>query len=276
MQPVGPIYTLDLFPEIHTQLLHILSSLTREEWSAPTACPGWSVKDIAAHMIADDLSVVSRGRDGHRWWSGDMNSLDELIAAINAQNEAWVAATRRLSTHVVCDLLWMSGEQLYDYFCTLDPHAIGGPVNWAGAEPAPVWFDIAREYTERWLHTAQICDATGRPLFDDRRLFAPLLETFVRALPYTYRDSDAPDGTHVRLEISGAAGGAWSLLRDGGRWQLCSDAARAPDASITLPQDAAWRLFTKGMTPDGARKLASIEGDAALAARALEMVSILA
>jgi hypothetical protein len=229
-----------------------------------------------AHRGTDDLSVVSRGRDGHRWWLIDAESLAELIAAINAQNEAWVSATRRLSPQIICDLLWMSGEQFYEYFCTLDPHAIGGPVSWAGPEPAPVWFDIAREYTERWLHAAQICEATGRPLFDEPRLFAPLLDTFVRALPYTYRDISAPDGTHVRFAISGAAGGTWWLLRNGGRWVLCTGVERAPDASVTLPQDAAWRLFTKGMTPAAARKLAAIEGDAALAERALDMVSILA
>jgi uncharacterized protein (TIGR03083 family) len=276
MQPVGPIYTLDLFPEMQTQLLHVLSSLTPDEWASATACDGWSVKDIAAHIVADDLGVLSRGRDKHRASFIDSESLDELIAAINAQNEAWVSATRRLSPQIICDLLWMSGEQLYEYFCTLDPHAIGDPVSWAGPERAPVWFDIAREYTERWLHTAQICEATGRPLFDEPRLFTPLLDTFVRALPYTYRGIDAPDGTHVRLEITGAAGGTWSLVRDNGRWVLCTGVERAPDASVTLAQDAAWRLFTKGMTPAAALELAASEGDAALADRALGMVSILA
>jgi hypothetical protein len=52
MQPVGPIYTLDLFPEMQTRLVRILSSLTPDGWGAPTVCDGWSVKDIAAHIVA--------------------------------------------------------------------------------------------------------------------------------------------------------------------------------------------------------------------------------
>jgi hypothetical protein len=41
--------------------------------------------------------------------------------------------------------------------------AMGEPVTWAGPEPAPIWLDIAREYTERWLHQAQVRDATRNP-----------------------------------------------------------------------------------------------------------------
>ena len=38
------------------------------------------------------------------------------------------------------------------------------------------------------------------------------LDTFVRALPFTYRDIDAPDGTHVRLEITARSGTAQEIL----------------------------------------------------------------
>jgi hypothetical protein len=92
-------------------------------------------------------------------------------------------------------------------------------VTWAGPEPAPVWLDVAREYTERWHHHQQIRDALGRPALTAPRLFAPVLDTLVRALPHTFRDVQAPDGTHVKLTITGDAGGVWSLVRDE-RWSL--------------------------------------------------------
>jgi uncharacterized protein (TIGR03083 family) len=283
MQPLGPIYTLDLFPEMQAQLLHLLSTLTPGEWAAPTACDDWSVKDIAAHMVADDLGVVSRGRDRHSgadWF--DASSHQSLVASIDRQNDEWVRAMRRLSPQLICELLWMSGEQLFEHFCALDPHATGGPVSWAGPDPAPVWLDIAREYTEGWAHQQQIRDAVAAVRDDgsatalrDRRFFAPVLDAYARALPHTFRDTDAPDGTHVRLVIDGEAGGAWSLVRDGGAWGLWSGVDAAPAASVTMDQDVAWRLFTRGMTPAAARERASLEGDAALAARVLETVAIL-
>ena len=45
---------------------------------------------------------------------------------------------------------------------------------------------------------------------------------------------------------------------------------------LTLDEQVAWRLFTKGMAVDEARDAARIEGDATLAERVFATVSILA
>jgi hypothetical protein len=45
----------------------------------------------------------------------------------------------------------------------LDLDALGEPVSWAGPDPAPLWLDCARDFTEYWVHQQQIRDATGRP-----------------------------------------------------------------------------------------------------------------
>ena len=92
-----------------------------------------------------------------------LNSWDDFVAFINDLNDVWVKATRRLSPAVLCDLLGFAGRQVCAYFDSLDPYADGGPVEWAGPEPAPVWLDLAREYTERWHHQQQIRDAVGKP-----------------------------------------------------------------------------------------------------------------
>jgi uncharacterized protein (TIGR03083 family) len=215
MKPLGPVQVHDLFDEERALLLATLASLSRAEWDAPTVCAGWSVKDIAAHLLADDLGAVSRGRDGHTasWFEGPWA---ELLAYINRQDEAWVDAMRRLSGELLVELLLFSGERAFAYYRSLNLDALGHPVDWAGPQPAPVWLDVAREYTERWLHSQQIYDALGRVAAKDRRLFAPVLDTFARALPHTYRDVDAPAGTRVVLQMTGGAGGCWSLVRDGG------------------------------------------------------------
>jgi uncharacterized protein (TIGR03083 family) len=38
------------------RLLSLLASLSDEQWAAPTAAPGWSVKDVALHLLDVDLS----------------------------------------------------------------------------------------------------------------------------------------------------------------------------------------------------------------------------
>jgi hypothetical protein len=53
MKPLQPIIVTHLFPEILAELLTLLSNLSAEEWEKPTVCEGWSVKDIALHLLGD-------------------------------------------------------------------------------------------------------------------------------------------------------------------------------------------------------------------------------
>jgi uncharacterized protein (TIGR03083 family) len=274
MRQPPPILVVDRFPEVLEALLGLLSGLAAAEWERPTACAGWSVKDVALHLLADDVGMLSRRRDGYIATDVSINGWDDLVALINHQNRQWVEATRRIGPRLLCDLLRLTGEQVSAYFQTLDPYALGGPVDWAGPGPQPLWLDLAREYTERWHHQQHIRDAVGKPGLTEPRYLAPALDAFVRALPHTYRAVEAPEQTLVALTILGDSGGTWFLLREGGRWALYLEAAGQPRAEVTLDQHSAWRLFTRGIDKQAAR--ATIAGDARLGVQMLEMVSILA
>lgn len=177
---------------------------------------------------------------------------------------------------MLIDLLGWGGEQVLAYFRSLDPQAIGGPVSWAGPEPAPHWLDMAREYTERWVHQEQIRDAVGVTGLREPLLFHPVLDTFAHALPHAYRDVAAADGTHVRLVVTGQAGGQWSVIKRGGRWGLFVGVETPPVSVVTMDEDLAWRLFSKGVDADAARHRTSIEGDHALGAVVLTALAIIA
>ena len=274
LRPVGRVEVLHLFPEERLQLLKFLRNLSAEQWNLPTVCPGWTVLDIARHLLGDDLGRLSRVRDGFRKGS-QAQSGEDLVALVNRLNEQWITALRRLSPNVVCDLLEVTGQWTQAYFATLDLQAIGSPVSWAGPDPAPVWLDIAREYTERWHHQQQMRDAVGAPDLSSKRIFAPVLSTFVLAMPWTFRSVSADNGATVTLHITGAAGGEWTLHREDGAWRLYVGAQEQPSARVTLDQNVAWRLYTKGITASEAEPYARLEGDDHLAKAALRMVSII-
>src|SRR5439155_7549421 len=104
-------------------------------------------------------------------------------------------------------------------------------------------FDAGREYTEWWHHQMQIRDAVGAPLLLERRWLVPLLELSVRALPRAYEGVPASEGAVVVLEVSGDAGGRFSLAREHGVWRLYRGAPSRPDAAIRMDPDASWRLL---------------------------------
>jgi uncharacterized protein (TIGR03083 family) len=271
-----PIDVVALFPEVLAELVRLLSGLSAEQWARPTVCSQWSVKDIALHLLGGEVGILSRKRDSWSAPGGDLKTWDELVAFINASNDSWIKATRRISPSLMCDLLTFTGKQVCAYFESVDPFAIGDPVSWAGPEPAPVWLDLAREYTERWHHQQQIRDAVGILGLKQPRYFHPVLDAFVRALPHTYAAVDAPDGTVAALTIGGDSGGRWCVARESGRWELYVDLGREPDAEVVIDQDMAWRLFTKGVSRSEAEAKSGIRGDRGLAVKMFDMVSVIA
>jgi len=151
------------------------------------------------------------------------------------------------------------GRQMADFMTTLDPFAEAPiSVSWAGEQTSLNWFDTARELTEKWHHQQQIRDATGRaPLYEP--YLAPVIATFVRALPFTYHDVNA--SVVVRIDDA-----VWSLVQG----VLYEGEAEAADVRVTLTGDRAWRLFTRQKID----AQAVIDGDARCAAPLLEMTSI--
>lgn len=276
--PPLPITVVHLFPPVLKALVDLMEQLSPEQWQTRPAGGEWTVKDTAAHLLGGEVGILSRQRDGYRVSHGTMTEWDELVAFINDINGVWVQAAHRLSPRLLCDLMRLTGEQVCAYFATLDPMAIGGAVNWAGPEPAPLWFDLAREYTERWHHQQQIRDAIGRPGLTEPAYFAPVLDAFVRAMPHTYRAIEAAEGATVALTIEGAAGGRWRLVRQQGGWRLYVDrgSSEPTTAEVTIDEDTAWRLFTKGVDADQAARSVRITGDTTLGRHTLSMVSVLA
>jgi hypothetical protein len=165
--------------------------------------------------------------------------------------------------------------QTADFYESLDPFspaAIG--VSWAGEMTSLVWFDNARELTERWHHQEQIRLATNRPDIMTPLLYHPVLDTFLRGLPHVYREVAAPDDTALLVEVSGDCGGQWCLLKSRDTWSFTRDLPTAVASHIIVPQSIAWRIFTKGIDRESARAQVTISGDKTLAEHVLQLVAI--
>jgi uncharacterized protein (TIGR03083 family) len=266
MQPFGRDGRADLrwlMAQDRAALLGLLGSLTPEEWAQTTAAAPWSVREVVAHILGDDVSRLARGRDGYQ---ADRPSLGEPLAVfIHRFNQQWVDAMRRASPPVLVDLLTVTTEQVVKYWESRDLDALGEPVSWVGPDPAPVWLDCARDATEYWVHQQQIREATGRPGGTEPATLRAILDTFLYAVPLTLADRDGSALT-IATDV-----GRWSWVRGEAGWRRAP--AVAGGAVLTIDADVLWRVCVRMVEPDQARARAHIDGAAASAV--LDMVSII-
>jgi uncharacterized protein (TIGR03083 family) len=256
----APILTAHLFAELDAALLVLHRSLTVDDWNRGTVVLRWRVKDIAAHLLDTALRRLSMGRDGCRPAARAIASDRDLIDLVNDLNARSVEVYGRLSPRVLIALTEVAVRQLSDYVTSLDPMAgaaIG--VSWAGERQSLNWFDIARELTERWHHQQQIRVAADRAGIMTRRLYHPVLDTFMRGLPHALRSVEAPDGVVARVVVTGPCGDIWHVRRHANGWTLVTDVGdREIVATTSLPQEIAWRVFTRGIDAEDARALATL------------------
>lgn len=265
-----PIDARPLFAAEAAALHELLAALPAAGWTRP-AVPGWSVKDLAAHLLGD-----LRGRLG---WSTEgfrpaRRAAEPLEAFIHRINQEWVDLHAGDTPAELTGALETAGALVARRFETAALDAEGLGVSWAGADPAPAWLDIAREFTEYWTHRQQIRHAAGRPTDPGPRALATVLDTFMRALPLTMRGARAAVGTQVEMAVRGPAGGAWTVTALEGGWSLAAPPGGRPAASVTLDAETAWRLCTRGIEPDAALARAGIRGARELAEAACQIVSV--
>jgi uncharacterized protein (TIGR03083 family) len=255
-------------------LLQLLRELRPDDWERPTAAAPWVVRDVVAHLLGDDLTRLARTRDGRTPLGPGPGEM--FVPFLHRVNDEWVRAAQRLSPRLLVDLLSSTSPQVLAMWQEVDQDAMAGPVSWAGPDPAPVWLDCARDFTEYWVHQQQIRDATGRHDLGSAHVVHAVLDTFLRAAPYTLSAHPRPDGTTLAVTVEGAAGGEWTLRCDAQRWHWPLQEPREPTTRVRFPDpEPLWRLCTRMIEPDEAAGCVSVSGDEELATALLQIVSII-
>ena len=272
-----PILCASLLRRVDARLVELLGDLRPEEWDLQSVAPAWRVRDVVAHLLDTVLRKLSMVRDHWFVEQPDIRSPQDVTDLVNRLNREGVTVYSRLSPSVLIDIMEMACTQSADFHEALDPFAPAiFNVSWAGESTSLNWFDTARELSERWHHQQQIRHATGRPGIMTPELYHPVLDCFVRGLPHAFRNVHAPTSTTVQLEITGNCGGTWLLARHDAAWAFARSRPAQLSARVAIPQEIAWRVFTKGIDRPEALAHSHTEGDRALAECVFHLTAIVA
>ena len=266
LEELPPLDVRPLFGPLLESLLGVLSGLGAEEWQRP-ASRSWSVKDVAGHLLDGDCRQLAFSRDRMPLLPPDrpIEGPADFLAFLDGLNADWVRAVKRLSPRLLVDLLGLTGRQVAEHFAALDPEAeaVFG-VAWAGEERSLNWMHLARELTERFHHQQQLREAAGRPLLEDARFAAPVLEAFLYGLPPVYEGVEADPGARIAIVFGAPVGRRYAIGFDAERGWRLGRASDAAAATIELEPVAAWRTLTRSWSIAEAKKHAKVDGPAML------------
>ena len=278
LAPLPPTDTRPYFRPVAAALVALLRGLPADAWERPTVAGAWRVRDVVAHVLDGASRRLSFQRDRHAPPAPEPPPATEreLAAFVNDLNRRWVDVARRFSPRVLTDQYELAGAALADFVESLPMDAPAlFPVSWAGEGASEGWFDIGREFTELWHHQAQVRDAVGAPPAPDPRWLHAVLLIALRGLPHAYRDVPAAPGQGLTVEVTGAAGGVWTLRRDETRFRLWAGEEAVAAARVTLSDDTAWRILFNALPPGRAEALVTRGGDPALSAPLLRARSVI-
>jgi uncharacterized protein (TIGR03083 family) len=187
----------------------VLGSLPADAWSRPTACTGWTVRDMAAHEVGQweellkpwlMITRVRRARSGH-----------PELGALDGHNEV------QIEDRAGVDGQRLAGE--LDRLGTRGARAFGRipvrvrrrmrtstvfPEGRALPEDSMEYLHSVLAARDTWMHRVDISDATGAELVlgaHDREIMHQILLDL--ALDWT--------GPPCRLELSGPVGGSYRI-----------------------------------------------------------------
>lgn len=196
-----PIDTIrSLLLEQFAVLDDLLAGLTEDEWTTATCLPGWTVKDITAHLIGTESMLA--GIEAPRV-ERDVRSFDHVRNDIAAFNELWVESLRPVPGAVVLEryreIVALRTEQLG----AMTQEDFGKQSN-TPVGPAPYGRFMRIRVFDCWLHELDICDALGRTGSEGGpRAELGSAEVF-GAVPFIVgKRGKAPEGARITLELTG-------------------------------------------------------------------------
>ena len=278
LESLAPVDTRAMFRPVSGNLVALLRGLAPGDWQRATVAGSWLVRDVVAHLIDTTLRRLSFHRDGMAppLPGRPIDSEGDFVAFINGLNAQWVAAASRLSPRVLTDTYERASSELADWFETqpLDTPALFA-VSWAGEQMSANWFDIGREFTELWHHQEQIRMAVRADRLPDARHLHAVIDIAVRGLPHAYRHVLGVPGQTVVIDVTGAAGGQWTLVREEDGWTLMRGEPGSETTRIRLDENAAWKLLFNALPEADQAQAVSVSGRAELAGALLHARSVI-
>ncbi|MFW0787466.1 maleylpyruvate isomerase family mycothiol-dependent enzyme [Gordonia sp. CPCC 206044] len=179
----------------------LATSLTDEQWAAPSILPGWSIADVIAHIIGTESTLAGRDVAAQR----DVGALEHVRNPIGELNERWLDHYRGASRAEVMAAYREIVATRTDALSRITQDEFDADaMTPAGADSYGRFMRI--RIFDCWMHELDIRDSTDGSLPTDPEPAEWALAEIAASLPFVVgKRARTPQGTTVVFQIGGPA-----------------------------------------------------------------------
>jgi uncharacterized protein (TIGR03083 family) len=261
---------VDLLDEVWSAIGALGDDLDIGEWDLPSECPGWTVRDVVAHMVGTERSLLGDS-------APEPLTPTHVHNEIGARNEGWVASLPN-----------ESGPQVLAAFRDVTARRLAELQSWptsrfdeVGASPTgvvPYREFMAVRVMDCWVHEQDIRVATARPGHGDGPVATLAMGRLASAMPFIVgKKVGAPEGSAVRFELTGSPPLRLDVVISGGRAAIDEGFTSVPTAELRMDREVFWRLGCGRVTGPAARSagLVEVRGDEELGERVVDAMAFM-
>ena len=237
MTSARPVTTLDKTAVLEglfgswDEIDKVVDELSDDQWQAQTPLPGWSVRDVLAHVIGTESMLQGAATPEA---DVDVSTLTHVRNDIGVLNERWVRKLRGLGLGELLDM--------YRAVTTERRSALAGMTEdvWNEITATPAGPDTYGRFMrvrafDCWMHEHDIRDALDRPADNPAGETSRLaLEEMAASMGFVVgKLGGAPDGSRVAIELTGPLARTINVdVR--GRARVVDEFDADPTSTITL------------------------------------------
>jgi len=248
-----------------TALTDLQGELGEPQWTVPTCLPGWNVRDAVAHVAATEAMLA-----GDPAPEADVSHLDHMKNPIAVNNEIWVESLRSLTTDALQEYFRDVTTRRLAALEVMTQEEFDAP-SWTPAGPDETYGRFMRiRHYDTFMHEHDIRATLGLPDRSPEPEVASSLDEVATGLGYIVgRRAAMPDGSRVRIELTGPAARTFLVAVDG-RAAVVEELDGPPTVDLTLSSMLFLRLT--GGRRDGVERADEVVmgGDGDLARRLVE------
>jgi uncharacterized protein (TIGR03083 family) len=234
-------------PHVNDQraaLLGVLSNLEPDDWQRATVCDPWTIHDVGAHLVENELLFG-------RLYRGET---DESASENDAAVERW----RKVDAETVRYSIWHHGQATQRVIDSRPEASWGREVGHHG-RPIELRRALRMHFFELAVHSHDITGALGVPATWGARA-APLVDYCVELAPAALALT-SPSGA-IELHVTDV--GTRTLDGSSGEWTLSAVPVGTPAATWHTDAESLVLAVTGRLEPDEAMRRTNVEGDAAM------------